>query len=91
MYLLYFGLITAMAFKDTTMCPYGWTDTQLYLVFLFGILVVFAKAASDQSWKWYEIILAAAVILTISKNNPVDSAKEAKFKEDVRSFRMIYH
>ena len=34
------------------------------------------------------IILAAAVILTISKNNPVDSAKEAKFKEDVRSFTM---
>ena len=33
------------------------------------------------------IILAAAVILTISKNNPVDSAKEAKFKEDVRSFQ----
>lgn len=66
MYLLYFGLITAMAFKDTTMCPYGWTDTQLYLVFLFGILVVFAKAASDQSWKWYEIILAAAVAAVLS-------------------------
>ncbi len=32
------------------------------------------------------IILAAAVILTISKNNPVDSAKEANFKEDVRNF-----
>ena len=29
------------------------------------------------------IILAAAVILTISKNNPVSSAKEATFKEDV--------
>ena len=33
------------------------------------------------------IILAAAVILTITKNNPVDSAKEATFKEDVRSFQ----
>ena len=33
------------------------------------------------------IILAAAVILTISKNNPVDSAKEATFKEDVRNFQ----
>ena len=32
------------------------------------------------------IILAAVVILTITKNNPVDSAKEATFKEDVRSF-----
>ena len=32
------------------------------------------------------IILAAAVILTISKNNPVSSAKEATFKEDVISF-----
>ena len=33
------------------------------------------------------IILAAAVILTISKNNPVLSAKEAAFKEDIRSFQ----
>ena len=33
------------------------------------------------------IILAAAVIITISKNNPVESAKEATFKEDVRSFQ----
>ena len=33
------------------------------------------------------IILAAVVILNISKNNPVESAKEARFKEDVRSFQ----
>ena len=33
------------------------------------------------------IILAAAVILTLSKNNPIESAREAKFKEDVRSFK----
>ena len=33
------------------------------------------------------IILAAAVILTITKNNPVDSAKEATFKEDVKAFQ----
>ena len=33
------------------------------------------------------IILAAVVIITITKNNPVDSAKEATFKEDVRSFQ----
>lgn len=33
------------------------------------------------------IILAAAVILTISKNNPVESAREATFKEDIRSFQ----
>ena len=33
------------------------------------------------------IILAAVVILTISKNNPIKSAKEAKFKEDVRNFQ----
>ncbi len=33
------------------------------------------------------IILAAAVILTLSKNNPVESAREARFKEDVRSFQ----
>lgn len=33
------------------------------------------------------IILAAVVILNISKNNPVESAKEAKFKEDIRSFQ----
>ena len=33
------------------------------------------------------IILAAAVILTITKNNPVESANEATFKEDVRSFQ----
>ena len=33
------------------------------------------------------IILAAAVILTISKNNPVTSAKEATFKEDVSNIQ----
>ena len=33
------------------------------------------------------IILAAVVIITINKNNPVESAKEATFKEDVRSFQ----
>ena len=33
------------------------------------------------------IILAAVVILTISKNNPIESAKEASFKEDVRTFQ----
>ena len=33
------------------------------------------------------IILAAVAILNISKNNPVNSAKEARFKEDVRSFQ----
>ena len=33
------------------------------------------------------IILAAVVILTISKNNPIESAREAAFKEDVRTFQ----
>ena len=33
------------------------------------------------------IILAAVVILIISKNNPIENAKEATFKEDVRSFQ----
>ena len=33
------------------------------------------------------IILASIVILTISKNNPIKSAKEAVFKEDVRNFQ----
>ena len=33
------------------------------------------------------IILAVAVILTITKNNPIESAKEAVFKEDVRAFQ----
>ena len=33
------------------------------------------------------IILAAAVILTVEKNNPVESAREAAFKEDLRSFQ----
>ena len=33
------------------------------------------------------IILAAVVILTISKNNPVSSAKEATFKEDVTAIQ----
>ena len=33
------------------------------------------------------IILAAVVILTISKNNLIESAKEARFKEDVRTFQ----
>ena len=33
------------------------------------------------------IILAAVVILTVSKNNPVESAREAKFKEDIRAFQ----
>ena len=33
------------------------------------------------------IILAAVVVLTITKNNPIESAKEAAFKEDVRTFQ----
>ena len=33
------------------------------------------------------IILAAAVILTITKNNPVSSAKEATFKEDMSNIQ----
>ena len=33
------------------------------------------------------IILASVVILTISKNNPIESAKEASFKEDIRTFQ----
>ena len=33
------------------------------------------------------IILAAVLILTITKNNPVESAKEATFKENVRNFQ----
>ena len=33
------------------------------------------------------IILAAAVILTVGKNNPVESAREAKFKEDIQTFQ----
>ena len=33
------------------------------------------------------IILAAVVILTLSKNNPIESAKEARFKEDMRAIQ----
>ena len=33
------------------------------------------------------IILAVTVILTVTKNNPIESAKEAVFKEDVRAFQ----
>ena len=33
------------------------------------------------------IILAASVILTVTKNNPVSSAKEATFKEDMTSIQ----
>ena len=33
------------------------------------------------------IILASVVILAISKNNPLNSAKEANFKSDVRNFQ----
>ena len=33
------------------------------------------------------IILAVTVILTLSKNNPIESAKEAAFKEDVRAYQ----
>ena len=33
------------------------------------------------------IILAAVVILTITKNNPIESSKEATFKEDIRTFQ----
>ena len=33
------------------------------------------------------IILAAAVILTVGKNNPIESAREAKFKGDIQTFR----
>lgn len=33
------------------------------------------------------IILAAVVMLNLSKNNPIESAKEATFKEDIRSYQ----
>lgn len=33
------------------------------------------------------IILAVAVILTLSKNNPIESAREARFKEDIRNIQ----
>ena len=33
------------------------------------------------------IILAAVVVLTITKNNPIENAKEAAFREDVRVFQ----
>ena len=33
------------------------------------------------------IILAAVVIITMSKNNPINSAREARFKEDIRNFQ----
>ena len=33
------------------------------------------------------IILAAVVILTLSKNNPINSAKEAAFKDDIYNFK----
>ena len=33
------------------------------------------------------IILAAVVILSLSKNNPIEDAREATFKEDVRTFQ----
>ena len=33
------------------------------------------------------IILAAIIIITLTKNNPVSSAKEATFKQDVRNFQ----
>ena len=32
------------------------------------------------------IILAAVIILTINQNNPLNSAKEAVFREDINSF-----
>lgn len=58
LYLLFFVMITVMAFKDTTMFSYGWTDTQLHLVFIFGVLVVFAKISCGRPWKLYEILIA---------------------------------
>ena len=33
------------------------------------------------------IILAAVVVLTLSKNNPIQSSKEARFKEDIISIQ----
>lgn len=33
------------------------------------------------------IILAAIIIITLTKNNPVNSAKEAAFKSDIRNFQ----
>ena len=40
------------------MFSFGWSDTQLDLVLIFGILVVFAKIACGRSWKLYEILIA---------------------------------
>lgn len=33
------------------------------------------------------VILAVTIIITISKNNPIENANEAKFKEDIRTFQ----
>ena len=33
------------------------------------------------------IVLIVTIIVIITKNNPVESAKEATFKEDVRNFQ----
>lgn len=33
------------------------------------------------------IILSAVILVTINKNNPVDSAKEAVFRQDIRQMQ----
>lgn len=65
LYLFYLGLITMMAFKDTTMFPFGWTNTQICLTLILGFMIVFAEIACGRSWKLYEILIAGIVVGTL--------------------------
>lgn len=61
-YLLLAGLVTGMAFTDTTMLTYeqvGWMYTLVPWVRLALLLFIGAKLARERSWRIGEIVLAA--------------------------------
>lgn len=64
-YLFYVVLMSLMAFKDTMMLPFGWSDTLLHFVCVTAVIVVFAKAAFEEPWEIREIIIAGVIGLAL--------------------------
>lgn len=64
LYLCYFALLMAMAFKDTTMIPYQWPVKLRYLLLISGILLVGSGFILRRNWTMAEV--AAAAVLCIA-------------------------
>ena len=60
-YLGFVGLISLMAFQETTMSPLLPTEGQLRFVLVTELAAVVCKMAAERSWRWPELLLAALV------------------------------